>query len=69
VRNSARWQKIRAAVKFCDGYQCVSCGAIETLEVHHRNGDVLNNHGSNLVTLCASCHRRADARRLKTRGG
>jgi hypothetical protein len=47
-----------------DGNRCRNCGANAKLSVHHivkaRNGgrDTLDN----LVTLCASCHRRADAK-------
>jgi 5-methylcytosine-specific restriction endonuclease McrA len=47
-----------------DGNRCRNCGATAKLSVHHiikaRNGgrDTLDN----LVTLCASCHRRADAK-------
>jgi hypothetical protein len=28
-----------------------------SLDVHHRDGDKTNNEPSNLMTLCASCHR------------
>jgi 5-methylcytosine-specific restriction endonuclease McrA len=59
ARNSARWQKARAAAKQRDGNRCVNCGATEGLQVHHvvrlENGGAefdLNN----LVTLCVGCH-------------
>jgi hypothetical protein len=62
--NKSRWQTIRKQVRMRDGNRCRNCGATARLSVHHivkaRNGgrDTLDN----LVTLCASCHRRADAK-------
>jgi 5-methylcytosine-specific restriction enzyme A len=59
ARNSAQWQKARAAAKQRDGDRCVHCGATEGLQVHHvvrlEDGGAafeLNN----LVTLCVGCH-------------
>jgi 5-methylcytosine-specific restriction endonuclease McrA len=59
TRNSAAWQKARAAAKQRDGNRCVNCGATEGLQVHHvvrlEDGGAefdLNN----LVTLCVGCH-------------
>jgi 5-methylcytosine-specific restriction endonuclease McrA len=59
ARNSAQWQKARAAAKQRDGNRCVHCGATEGLQVHHvvrlEDGGAafeLNN----LVTLCVGCH-------------
>ncbi len=37
---------------------CAHCGSGSRLQVHHRDGNPLNNEPSNLVTLCASCHMR-----------
>jgi 5-methylcytosine-specific restriction endonuclease McrA len=55
---------MRKQVRMRDGNRCRNCGATSKLSVHHivkaRNGgrDTLDN----LVTLCASCHRKADAK-------
>jgi 5-methylcytosine-specific restriction endonuclease McrA len=38
------------------GEQCVECGATEDIEVHHVDGDRLNNRLENLVPLCHGCH-------------
>jgi len=41
--------------------QCEMCGYeplfLRSLDVHHRDGDKKNNDPSNLMTLCATCHR------------
>lgn len=44
-----------------DGFCCTKCGANKSLVVHHLDGngrgkEKPNNHESNLVTLCRSCH-------------
>jgi hypothetical protein len=59
ARNSARWQKPRAAAKQRDGNRCMNCGATEGLQVHHvvrleDGGAELDLN--NLVTLCVGCH-------------
>ena len=62
--NKSRWQTMRKQARIRDGNRCRTCGATAKLSVHHivmaRDGgrDTLDN----LVTLCASCHRRADAK-------
>ena len=43
-----------------DGWRCQMCGTMNNLQVHHlqfrsRSGD---DHKTNLITLCWSCHRR-----------
>lgn len=35
---------------------CENCGTTENLCGHHRDGNWNNNHRSNLMTLCSSCH-------------
>lgn len=35
---------------------CFMCGIMENLCVHHIDKDRKNNNGSNLMTLCMSCH-------------
>ena len=44
---------------------CVVCGELmrNTLDTHHLDGNEKNNDPSNLVTLCASCHRIIDKAR------
>lgn len=37
---------------------CEQCGATAKLHVHHDDGNWKNDHPSNLVTLCDSCHLR-----------
>lgn len=37
---------------------CEQCGATSGLHVHHLDENPQNNSLSNLMTLCASCHRR-----------
>jgi predicted HNH restriction endonuclease len=45
------------------GDVCERCGfvpvIVEQLDVHHANGQHEDNTPSNLVTLCANCHRLA----------
>lgn len=38
-------------------YRCSECG-YGYLEVHHIDGDRLNNNPENLITLCRRCHRK-----------
>lgn len=41
-----------------DAYACDGCGTTDDrLEVHHRDGNALNNHPLNLVAVCRRCHR------------
>lgn len=35
---------------------CEQCGSTENLCIHHRDRNWRNNHPSNLMTLCSSCH-------------
>ena len=60
ARSSARYQRVRAEAKRRDGYRCQRCGSSQQLEAHHivalaDGGDPYAL--SNLVTLCARCHR------------
>jgi 5-methylcytosine-specific restriction protein A len=64
TRNSAAWQKARAAARQRDGNRCRKCGSIQDLEVHHIQP--LANGGeqfalTNLITLCRDCHMREGA--------
>ena len=60
--NRLRWGGNHAAALERDGHQCRSCGAVEHLHVHHRDGsgegDSPNHDLDNLQTLCTTCHKR-----------
>ena len=69
-RNTYLWQTARAQAKERDHHLCVRCrvaGVIEcdSLSVHHivpLEEDIsLAAELSNLITLCSSCHERAEA--------
>lgn len=53
---------MRDALVALRGHKCECCGLSEwmgkpiTLEVHHTDGDSLNNELSNLQLLCPNCH-------------
>jgi 5-methylcytosine-specific restriction endonuclease McrA len=52
------YEKLRQEVLRRDSWRCQSCGAMSSLEIHHRK--FRNQSGSdseeNLITLCAACH-------------
>ncbi|NLG96803.1 MAG: DEAD/DEAH box helicase [Chloroflexi bacterium] len=63
------WPLIRKMVLERDGFTCQSCGASQNatvLHVHHKipfrsfTNPAQANHLDNLVTLCPSCHHRAE---------
>ena len=59
-RNRARRdQALRRQVLERDR-QCLRCGNLGPLAVHHLNGDPHDNRLVNLVALCQGCHRDAD---------
>ncbi|MEK6222623.1 MAG: DUF1998 domain-containing protein, partial [Chloroflexota bacterium] len=64
------WRKITVAVRERDDFTCQNCGKIEdgrAHDVHHKTpirafeSTVEANRFANLITLCASCHRRAES--------
>ena len=66
-----------AAIANLRGYKCEICGLSEwigkkiTLEVHHIDGDSLNNELDNLQLLCPNCHSMTDnwkGRGIKKKG-
>lgn len=67
-KRGSDWQKIRRRILSRDG-GCRECGAQAGLHIHHIipfrmfAGAAEANAPDNLVTLCAPCHRREDARR------
>jgi 5-methylcytosine-specific restriction endonuclease McrA len=59
TRNSAAWQKARAAARQRDGNRCTACGSTKDLEVHHIRSLAEGGNEfalSNLTTLCRDCH-------------
>lgn len=59
-RYGTDWKKIREKVLIRDNKQCQICGKFEgRLEIHHKKPFLMSgdNSMSNLVTLCAHCHR------------
>lgn len=41
-----------------EDHDCQACGRDRPLDVHHKDGDPLNNELVNLVGLCHFCHNR-----------
>lgn len=65
VRNVTHFSGNRHEVLNRDGFRCRHCGKQTSLVVHHVDGtgrgtpvQSKNNHPSNLLTLCRSCHAR-----------
>jgi DEAD/DEAH box helicase domain-containing protein len=65
----ASWDRLRDRVKARDGYRCQACGLLENIrahDVHHKMPLRLfasieqANQLSNLVTLCSTCHQKAE---------
>lgn len=50
-----------------DEYECPGCGSDGPFEVHHRDGDWLNNHPLNLIGVCHGCHADEHRRRATMR--
>lgn len=56
------WSQVAARFKADRAFRCESCNVDLTnekrlLHVHHKNGVKSDNHRSNLMALCAACHR------------
>lgn len=62
--NSFDWYlKSRKALAKAN-HQCQRCGATQGLEVHHKTYDRLGKEpDADLMVVCPSCHREADAER------
>ena len=60
------YETLRQQVLRRDGWRCQSCGAMASLEVHHKEFRSQGGDDSeeNLITLCRQCH--ADIHRWKT---
>jgi hypothetical protein len=61
-RRSAQWVRNRLLVLERDSHQCRLCGSTRRLHVHHihewSQDDPSTHAMDNLLTLCASCHRK-----------
>ena len=63
---SIRPARMLSAIAALRGHKCENCGLSEwmgkkiALEVHHKDGDSLNNELSNLQLLCPNCHSLTD---------
>ncbi len=66
-------EKLRRALFILRGCECEHChldewmGELIPLEVHHINGNPLDNKENNLQLLCANCHSLTDNYRNKKR--
>jgi 5-methylcytosine-specific restriction endonuclease McrA len=55
-----RWMELRERVFAAYGRRCADCGRSDVaLEVHHVNGDPMDNRIANTVPLCRDCHHKA----------
>lgn len=67
-KRGPHWQSTRRAILKRDNYQCQECGTANDLHVHHKTPFRMfddpdqANHEDNMITLCAPCHRREDAK-------
>jgi DEAD/DEAH box helicase domain-containing protein len=71
------WDNIRSLIRHRDQFRCQVCGLLEGEKAHHvhhktplRSFSTLEeaNHPENLITLCATCHKLAEAN-VKIRSG
>jgi 5-methylcytosine-specific restriction endonuclease McrA len=53
------YEQLRKQVLRRDGWQCQICGSRQNLQVHHEQlrSQQGSDDDSNLITLCAGCHK------------
>ena len=53
------YHALRKEVLERDGWRCQLCGALQILQVHHKQfrSRLGDDTAENLITLCADCHR------------
>ena len=53
------YEQLRKQVLRRDGWRCQFCGSGQNLQVHHKQlrSQQGSDDDSNLITLCASCHK------------
>ena len=60
------YQFLRPIIIFLYNFKCVVCnGNPDNFEVHHKDGDALNNDPFNLFPLCKACHKGAHSGKFK----
>lgn len=70
---TVRWQKLRQDILERDGFRCSKCGELFAagLQVHHlvppRGDEELFFAASNLILICASCHRIETGKEIRER--
>lgn len=58
-RGTPQWKERRMEITELQRHRCAGCGSQERLHVHHRHYRTLKNEfPTDLVALCARCHRR-----------
>ncbi len=66
--------ELKESIRKRDNYICQNCSKIQEehhrkLDVHHIDGDDTNNDPENMITLCNSCHKTAQEKLFKLKGG
>jgi 5-methylcytosine-specific restriction endonuclease McrA len=58
--DSETYMLLRNHVLERDSWRCQDCGSLENLQVHHlkSRSRLGNDEMTNLITLCAPCHKR-----------
>lgn len=55
MKSRTYWQKVSDKIKERDNNQCVVCGSVVNIQVHHTKTSPGERY-DNLVTLCYDCH-------------
>lgn len=57
IKNKKNWVYSKYRKDYCEYCGNKKLDTKLTFVVHHKDGDPINNHPSNLVTLCHRCHK------------